>query len=129
MFLPEIFGQLIHRMCKLYHATFEYNIGTTQIKYTIFCRSTHFMALMHTCAQKFKRTHVSCSRQYCWYTLPSPGMIIYQDHSGGRRTTSVNRTPGGFMITITLNNSWQRLIAWSRRDARPMRRFGKIARP
>lgn len=34
IFLLEIFGRLIHRVCKLYHATFECNVGTTQIKYT-----------------------------------------------------------------------------------------------
>jgi len=45
-------------------------------------------------------------------------MIIYQDHSGGQ--ASVN-TRGGFMITITLNNSQQRLIARSQRDARARR--------
>lgn len=79
----------------------------------VFCRFTRFMALMHTRAQKFKRTHVSCSRQHCWCTLPSR----HDNLSGSFRwsqNASVNRTPGGFMITITLNNSWQRLIAWSR---------------
>jgi hypothetical protein len=47
-------------------------------------------------------------------TLP-PVMIIYQDHSGGQANVD---TRGGFMITITLNNSRQRLIAQLQRDAR-----------